>query len=239
MSLFRLDCKYWRCSCAIRQVVVVFTVLLVKLFYIAERVLLFFRHVAHLNDSEGYCWYCPWLVCGWWQIIWIRTETWTRWRCIRSCYWSVHTSLASVQTKRKSVFDWQSIQKTEVHSSTETRREHEKWFRLKCWANSSSVNWDLPRKHRKCHGAAYNKVNVLHLQETNLWHMLCCHFKNALWKIMLNPPCLKHLGLENRKKCLQFCFQISVNVLHDGISVIYITVPRTLSLLATIYITIM
>jgi len=39
---------------------------------------------------------------------------------------------------------------------------------------------------------------------------------------------------------LQFCFQISVNVLHvDGISVIYITMPRLFSLLAAIYITIM
>jgi len=25
-------------------------------------------------------------------------------------------------------------------------------------ANPSSVNWDLPRKHKKCHGARYNKV---------------------------------------------------------------------------------
>jgi len=31
---------------------------------------------------------------------------------------------------------------------------------------------------------------------------------------------LKHSGLENRKEVLQFCFQISVNVLNvDGISV--------------------
>jgi len=50
----------------------------------------------------------------------------------------------------------------------------------------------------------------------------------------------KHLGLENRGKCLQFCFQISVNMLHvDGISVIFITVPRLFSLLEGIYITIM
>jgi len=41
---------------------------------------------------------------------------------------------------------------------------------------------------------------------------------------------------------LQFCFQISVNVnvLHvDGISMIYIAVPRLFSLLAATYITIM
>jgi len=56
---------------------------------------------------------------------------------------------------------------------------------------------------------------------------------------VLYPPCLKHLGLENRKKGLQFCCQISLNVLHvDGISVIYITVPRLSSLSAAIYITI-
>ena len=35
-----------------------------------------------------------------------------------------------------------------------------------------------------------------------------------------------HLGLEKRKKRLQLCFPISLNVLNfDGISVIYITVP--------------
>jgi len=37
---------------------------------------------------------------------------------------------------------------------------------------------------------------------------------------MFNPTCFKHLGLENRKKGLQLCFQLSVNVLYvDGISV--------------------
>jgi len=47
---------------------------------------------------------------------------------------------------------------------------------------------------------------------------------------------LKYLGVENRKKGLQFYFQISVNVLHaDGISVIYITLPRLFSLLEAIY----
>ena len=52
---------------------------------------------------------------------------------------------------------------------------------------------------------------------------------------VLNPM-LKYLGLENRKKGLQFYFQISVNVLHaDGISVIYITLPRLFSLLEAIY----
>jgi len=37
------------------QVVVVYTVHLVKLFLIAELVRLFFHHVAHSNDSAGYC----------------------------------------------------------------------------------------------------------------------------------------------------------------------------------------
>jgi len=38
-------------------------------------------------------------------------------------------------------------------------------------------------------------------------------------------------SLENKKKGLQFCFQILLNVLHvDGISVTYITVPRLFSL---------
>jgi len=51
---------------------------------------------------------------------------------------------------------------------------------------------------------------------------------------------MKHLGLENRKKGLQLCFQISVNVLYvDGISVIYITMPRLFPLLADIYIIVM
>jgi len=79
------------------------------------------------------------------------------------------------------------------------------------------------------------------MQDTNLWYMFCWHFKNNLCKIkrVLKPTCLKHLVLENRKKVLQVCFQISVNVLHvDGIVVIYITVPRLFSLFATIYITI-
>jgi len=54
---------------------------------------------------------------------------------------------------------------------------------------------------------------------------------------VFNPQFLKHLVLENRIKGLQFCFQISVNVLHvDDISVIYITVPRLFSLLgATVF----
>jgi len=62
---------------------------------------------------------------------------------------------------------------------------------------------------------------VHHLQETNLWHVFWRHLKNNLGNIqnVVNSSYLKHLGLENRKKCLQFCFQISANVLHvDGIS---------------------
>jgi len=48
------------------------------------------------------------------------------------------------------------------------------------------------------------------------------------------------VGLKNRKKGLQFCLQTAINVLHvDGISVIYITVPRLFLSLAAIYITIM
>jgi len=47
------------------------------------------------------------------------------------------------------------------------------------------------------------------------------------------------VGLENRKKRLQFCFQISVNVLNvDAASVINITVPRLFSILSAIYVTI-
>jgi len=49
--------------------------------------------------------------------------------------------------------------------------------------------------------------------------MFCWHFQNNLRKMqrVLYPACLTHLGLENRKKGLQFCFQISLNVLHvDG-----------------------
>jgi len=57
---------------------------------------------------------------------------------------------------------------------------------------------------------------------------------------VLDPTCLKHLGLKNRKKGLRFSFQISVNVLHvDGTSVIYITVPRLFSPFRAICITIM
>jgi len=37
------------------QVVAIYTVHVVKLFLSAELVWLFFRHVAHSNDSEGYC----------------------------------------------------------------------------------------------------------------------------------------------------------------------------------------
>jgi len=45
--------------------------------------------------------------------------------------------------------------------------------------------------------------------------------------------------LGKQEKGLQFCFQISINVLHiDGISVVYITVPRLFSLLAATYFTI-
>ena len=68
-------------------------------------------------------------------------------------------------------------------------------------------------------------------------NQLVAHFKNSLHKMqrVLNPM-LKYLGVENRKKGLQFYFQISVNVLHaDGISVIYITLPRLFSLLEAIY----
>jgi len=45
----------------------------------------------------------PWQVYGWWHTIWRGTETWIRWSCSRTCYWSVHTSWAAVQTKRTSV----------------------------------------------------------------------------------------------------------------------------------------
>ena len=70
--------------------------------------------------------------------------------------------------------------------------------------------------------------------------MFSWYFKNKLRKMqrVLNPIFEAHL--ENRKKYLQFCFQISVNVFHvDGISMIYIAVPRLFSLLAATYITIM
>jgi len=72
--------------------------------------------------------------------------------------------------------------------------------------------------------------------------MFCCHFKENLgiMQRVINPLCVKHLGVVNRKKYVQFLFKISVNVLYvDGISVIYITVPRLFPLLAAIYIIIM
>jgi len=53
--------------------------------------------------------------------------------------------------------------------------------------------------------------------------MFCWHFKNNLPKMqrVLDPPCLKRLGFENRMKGLQFYFPILVIVLHiDGISVL-------------------
>jgi len=46
------------------QVLVVYTVHLVKLFLIAELVWLFLRDTAHSNDSEGFCWCGAWLVHG-------------------------------------------------------------------------------------------------------------------------------------------------------------------------------
>jgi len=55
MLFVRFYCIYLRYGCTVMQVVVIYTVHLVKLFLIAELVWLFFCHVAHLNDSEGYC----------------------------------------------------------------------------------------------------------------------------------------------------------------------------------------
>ena len=73
-------------------------------------------------------------------------------------------------------------------------------------AKPSSISWGLPRKRRKYHGARCN--NVHHLQETNLCQMFCWHFKNNLHKMqrVFNPLCLKHLGLENKKKGLHVLF---------------------------------
>jgi len=45
---------YWKYCCTVMQVGVVYTVHLVKLFLLAERVWLLFRHVAHSNDSDEY-----------------------------------------------------------------------------------------------------------------------------------------------------------------------------------------
>ena len=103
MLFVRFYCIYWRYRCTLMQAVVVFTVHLMKWFLIAELVWLFFRHVAHSNDSEAYCCCGPWLVYGWRHIIWRGTATWFRWKCSHTCYWSVHTSWAAVQTKRTSV----------------------------------------------------------------------------------------------------------------------------------------
>lgn len=43
--------------------------------------------------------------------------------------------------------------------------------------------------------------------------MFCWDFKNNLRKIqkLLKLPCLKHVGLENRKICFQLSLQSSVN----------------------------
>jgi len=55
MLFVRFYWIYWRYYCTVMQVVVVYTVLLKKLVLVAERVLLFFRHVAHSNDSGACC----------------------------------------------------------------------------------------------------------------------------------------------------------------------------------------
>jgi len=103
MLFVRFYCIYWRYRCAVMQVVVVYTVHLVKLFLIAELVWLFFRHVAHSNDSKGCCWCGLWLMYVWQHIIWRGTETWIRWRCSRTCCCTARISWAAVQTKRTSV----------------------------------------------------------------------------------------------------------------------------------------
>jgi len=43
-------CRWWS----------LYTVYLMKLLLIAELAWLLFRHVAHSNDREGYCW-CDWV----------------------------------------------------------------------------------------------------------------------------------------------------------------------------------
>jgi len=55
MVLVRFYCIYWRYRCTVIHVVVVCTVRLVKLFLIAVLASLFFRRVAHSNDSGGCC----------------------------------------------------------------------------------------------------------------------------------------------------------------------------------------
>jgi len=55
MLFVRFYDMYWRYRRTMVQVVVVYTVHVVKLFRIAELVWLFLRHVSHSNDSEGQC----------------------------------------------------------------------------------------------------------------------------------------------------------------------------------------
>ena len=71
----------------------------VKVLLVVELVWLFFRHLANSKDSGGRRWCGPWLVDGWWHIIWRGTEICIRWWC--SCAAIVRpTSWAAVQTKR-------------------------------------------------------------------------------------------------------------------------------------------
>ena len=76
-------------------------------------------------------------------------------------------------------------------------------------ANISSVKWDFPRKHRKCHGKRCNKVYVYHLQETNMWHMFCWHFKNNLRKRhrVLKPHAWRTYIWKTGKKFCNFIFK--------------------------------
>jgi len=53
----------------------------VKVLLVVELVWLFFRHVANSKDSGGRRWCGPWLVYGWWHIIWRGTEICIRWWC--------------------------------------------------------------------------------------------------------------------------------------------------------------
>jgi len=85
---------------------------------------------------------------------------------------------------------------------------------------NASFGTEISLENRKCHGARCNKMYVHHLQGTNLWHMFCWHFKNNFCKMprVLNPQAFR---FGKQEKGLQFCCQISVNVLHvDGICVI-------------------
>ena len=106
----------------------------------------------------------------------------------------------------------------EFHSSADGRHGRKNVPLANVAAIYSSIKLRLPEN---AENVMAQHATMLH--EIKLWHMLYLRFKKT-YVICIsahNSSCLKNEG-----KGLQFCFQISVNVLHvDDISVIYITPP--------------